>query len=147
MILLSRIWMRNRKSIAGNNQILIIKKLWDWTGVWHRPCELVMGLGLVMCLYLTRNAGLDDRVLTPAAAGPSHWSADAGIWALIGQFEYYLVSYWTYTAIKWSARERLLPLHWSKNLIENFKIPKKDLLITKHSDSFMGEGRRPNINK
>ena len=59
-----------------------------------------MGLELVMCLYLSRNAGQDDRVLTPAAAGPSYWLADATSWAVIGQFEYYLVSHWTQTAIK-----------------------------------------------
>ena len=53
-----------------------------------------------MCLYLSRNAGLDDRVLTSAAAGTSYWWVDASSWAVIGQFEYYLVSHWTYTAIK-----------------------------------------------
>ena len=59
-----------------------------------------MGLVLVMCLYLSRNAGLDDEVLTTAAAITSHWSDHAGSWALIGQFEYYLVLHWIHIAIK-----------------------------------------------
>ena len=55
---------------------------------------------LAMCLYLRRNAQLDDRVLTPPAASPSHWSPAAGPGLLIGQMEYYLVLHWTEPAIK-----------------------------------------------
>ena len=73
----------------------MMKKFSHWIRMSIRPCQLMMGLELVMCLYLSRNAGLDDRVLTPAAAGPSHWSVDASSRPVIGPFEYYLVSHWT----------------------------------------------------